>query len=103
MRVRAKRRRIKFLLTLAEFTRFCNETDYIARKGRFKDDLSIDRIREWLPYHIDNIQVLTVGENSAKARRYEAVQRKIHGSGIDLSKPARHIFSEPTPPDQDPW
>lgn len=102
LRVRARRRGIKFLLTLAEFARFCRETDYLEKKGRFKGDLSIDRVREEMPYHVDNIQILTVGENVSKRRAWEAVQRKIHGSGVDVSKPARHIFSPATAPDA-PW
>lgn len=102
LRVRARRRRVKFLLTLAEFGRFCRDTNYLALKGRFKSDLSIDRIREELPYHVDNIQVLTVGENVSKRRAWEAVQRKIRGPAFDRANPARHIFSEATPPDA-PW
>lgn len=80
LRVRARRRGIKFLLTLDEFIKFCLDTNYIALKGRFKNDASIDRIREGEPYQADNIQLLTVGNNVAKRRAWEAVQRKIQSS-----------------------
>ena len=35
-------------------------------KGRGAGRLSIDRIRPWEGYNINNIQVLTVSENSKK-------------------------------------
>lgn len=101
LRARARRRKVLFNLSLSEFAKFCEDTDYLAKKGRFASDLSIDRKREHEPYQADNIQVLTVGENVSKIRAFEAVQRKIHGTqksiaSLDTSKPARTIFAEVT-------
>lgn len=65
----AYRRGHSFSLTFAEFTQFCYETDYIAGKGRTKKSFSIDRIDPSKGYHIDNIQCMTVSENSRKSNR----------------------------------
>ncbi len=66
LRNNAKRRKIPFDLTLEEFIMFCDVTGYMGAAGRFADDLSIDRIRDWEGYNINNIRTLTVGENSRK-------------------------------------
>lgn len=63
------RRGHQFSLTLDEFKQFCYETNYIAGKGRTKKSLSIDRIDPAQGYHIWNIQVMTVSENSWKGNR----------------------------------
>jgi hypothetical protein len=59
------------LLGRKEFEDWCKKTNYVELKGRFKDDMSVDRIREGEPYSIGNIQILTVGENAAKIRAHE--------------------------------
>lgn len=66
----AKRRKIFCDLTFEQFEKFCIETDYIAGKGRTKLSYSIDRIVDGpLPgYTITNIRILTVSDNSVKAR-----------------------------------
>ena len=56
-------------MTFEEFSRFCRPTDYIQNKGTTKDSLSIDRIKNWLGYTIDNIQVLPVGLNAKKGTK----------------------------------
>lgn len=63
MRQRAKQRKIPFDITLEQFIDFCKRTDYIARRGRKADDLSIDRIDHDKGYHIWNIQVKAFLEN----------------------------------------
>jgi hypothetical protein len=66
LRGNARRRGKPFELTLEEFRRFCKETDYIIRKGRTGKCASIDRIDSSKGYSYDNIQVLSVSENSSK-------------------------------------
>lgn len=65
----SKRRKIPFDITLEEFEQFCIKTDYLIGKGRTKDSYSIDRIDSSKGYTINNIQKLTVSENSQKARK----------------------------------
>ncbi len=62
-------RRYKYhlgFLTFEEFEKFCRETNYIELKGRYKESISIDRIKNYLGYVYDNMRVVTVGFNSAK-------------------------------------
>jgi len=56
-------------LTIEEFTEFCYRSDYIAGKGRTVESYSIDRVNPERGYHIDNIQRLTVSENSRKGKK----------------------------------
>lgn len=69
---RARRRKIPFSITLPEFEYFCKLTGYIENRGRYKDCASLDRkhVRDSegnvLGYTLDNLQILTVGENSVK-------------------------------------
>lgn len=62
----AKRRKKPFDLTIDEFKKFCAETNYLERKGKLKSSLTIDRIRSDRGYSYNNIQVLTLSENSRK-------------------------------------
>lgn len=62
----ARRRKKPFNLTIEEFEKFCDETDYLRLKGKHKNNLTIDRIRSDRGYEIGNIQVLTHFENSGK-------------------------------------
>lgn len=64
---RAKQRGHQFELTLLQFEIFCLETDYIARRGKTAESLSIDRIKGDEPYRLGNLQVLTLAENSRKS------------------------------------
>ena len=66
LRSNAKRRGKEFTLTFEQFKQFCKETDYINKKGRLAHKYSIDRIKSYLGYSIDNIQIMTVSENSTK-------------------------------------
>ena len=59
----AKRRGKGFNLTFEEFCEFAIKTQYIARKGRYKQHLHIDRIDESKGYTKENIQTLTNTEN----------------------------------------
>jgi len=69
LRCNAKRRGHEFAITLSEFREFCEKNGYIESKGRTKECLSIDRIDNDRGYFIDNIQVMTVSDNSIKADR----------------------------------
>lgn len=67
----ATRRGIPFDLSFEDFLQFCHKTQYIQGKGRTVEGLSVDRIndnpeRGYHGYRADNIQPLTVGDNSAK-------------------------------------
>lgn len=66
----AKRRKKEFTLTFEEFKEFCVHTSYIARKGRSKNCIHIDRIKENCGYRKDNIQPLTNTENVRKYLKY---------------------------------
>ena len=66
LRSNAKRRKKEFGLTLEEFRKFCSETNYMQLKGRSKNSASIDRKDQNRGYFYDNLQILTVSENSSK-------------------------------------
>lgn len=66
MRYRAKKRKISFELEYEEFRDWCLEQQLQGKTGRTANDLSVDRIRSWEGYNINNLQVLTVSENSQK-------------------------------------
>lgn len=67
LRSNASRRGKDFDLTLDEFKAFCESTGYLDTKGRSRNKMSIDRIDPRLGYSLDNIQCITVSENSYKA------------------------------------
>ena len=66
LRTNAKRRGKSFELTKEQFKIFCEETQYLTKKGVTKRKLHIDRIDSSKGYSIDNIQILTCSENSRK-------------------------------------
>ena len=65
----AKRRGKPFDLTIEQFRKFCEETNYIALKGRLKKSATIDRIDPNKGYSIDNIQILTLSQNASKGTK----------------------------------
>lgn len=69
LRNNAKRRNKVFTLTFDEFKEFCYKYDYLAGRGKKKESYSIDRIDNTKGYTRDNIQVLTLSENSRKATK----------------------------------
>lgn len=73
LRQNAKRRGKQFDLTIEEFRCFCEKTKYLERKGKSGKSASIDRVDPAKGYSIDNIQVLSLAENSRKAmqERYQ--------------------------------
>jgi hypothetical protein len=62
----AKRRGKEFLLSFEEFCEFASKNKIVYGKKRNKDTWSIDRIDSSKGYSIDNIQLLTLAENSKK-------------------------------------
>lgn len=67
LRNNAKRRGKTFTLTFDEFCAFNKKENYVEQKGIHADDLSIDRKDNDKGYSKNNIQALTVGENSSKS------------------------------------
>lgn len=63
----AKKRGKQFNLSLEELTAFLlGHPEYMANKGRVNGSLQIDRIYNWLPYQVGNLQILTKQENLYK-------------------------------------
>lgn len=65
----AKERKIAFELTPLEWECFCEATGYHELKGRNSWAMQVDRKDETGPYSLDNIQLLTTSENTAKGNR----------------------------------
>jgi len=85
LRTSARKRKIPFDLTLEEFLRVIEATSYLDDKGRERHCLHIDRIDVTRGYSLDNLQVLTCGENVVKGhkeRRQRFVDEKI-GRRVD--------------------
>lgn len=66
LRSNARRRGKEFVLTRTEFEKFCTETNYIERKGRSGNAMTIDRKDHTRGYSYDNIQILSHHDNSTK-------------------------------------
>ena len=66
LKCNARRRQKQITLTLQEFRNFCAETNYMALKGRKASSASIDCINPALGYCKDNIQILSLSDNSKK-------------------------------------
>lgn len=72
LRQNARRRKVGFHLSKKEFAVFCAETDYIRLKGRYKNDMTIDREIPALGYRYGNLQLLTRSKNSSKGNQERA-------------------------------
>jgi len=66
LRNNARRRNKLFTLTLDQFRDFCNRTGYLDKKGKNGYDMSIDRKISSKGYTADNIQVLSLSDNTKK-------------------------------------
>jgi len=66
---KARRRKKGFTLTYADFVSICEATGYIEHKGQRPEDMSLDRIDPNKGYDFDNLQILTVHQNSSKGAR----------------------------------
>jgi hypothetical protein len=60
----AKRRRKPFDLTLEQFSNFCMKTGYGELKGKTATSLSVDRIRSWEGYTVNNIRAISLSDNT---------------------------------------
>ena len=63
----AKKRHKDFTITLEQFRQFCKDTGYLINKGKRGKNATIDRIKNKYGYHIWNIQLLTLRQNSSKS------------------------------------
>jgi len=66
LRSNANRRGKQFSLTLEEFKVFCKRTGYLEKKGKSAGSASIDRIDPSKGYQLDNIQMITLADNTRK-------------------------------------
>lgn len=66
LRQNARSRKKEFNLTIKEFEIFCNQTGYLELKSKNAGGASIDRIDNEKGYSLDNIQMLTLSQNSRK-------------------------------------
>lgn len=62
----ARERGKLFTITLDQFRLMCEFSGYHKKSGRFKTNLSIDRVNNWFGYHIWNMAIITTGQNAAK-------------------------------------
>jgi len=76
----AKRRDKVFTISLEAFTKLCNESNYIERKGRFDESLSIDRIKNELGYVEGNLRVVT---NKVNRENYVQWYREQKGQPVE--------------------
>ncbi len=67
---RAKQRGKEFTLAFEEFKEFCERTNYIALKGIYPDDMTINRIYDDVGYTKDNIEMLTNRDNLARRKHW---------------------------------
>lgn len=72
LKANAKRRGKEFTITIEQFRQFCQQTDYIKRKGRRATCYHVDRIDETKGYTIDNIQALSNRDNVRKYVRFNS-------------------------------
>lgn len=74
LKTSARKRGIGFELAFEDFQEFCAITGYLERRGQEPDSLTIDRVKNHLPYMVGNIRILTHAENSNHAYE-EAAER----------------------------
>jgi DNA-binding XRE family transcriptional regulator len=75
----------KLTFTFAEFWQWLQANDFEARVKKtpkahalnWDERLSIDRINSWLDYRLDNIQILTTGENCSKGNGPAIAARRV--------------------------
>jgi hypothetical protein len=67
----AKHKRKEFNLTFEQFEYFAIKSQYLKKKGIFKDSFHLDRIREDIGYVAGNLQLLTNSQNVKKYLEYK--------------------------------
>jgi len=65
LRNRARERGHEFLLTFKHYEKFALESGYAEGKGKTAESFSINRIDENRGYSVDNIECITLSENSS--------------------------------------
>lgn len=85
----AKRRDVPFELTLDDWKVFLTlHPEYLQKRGLNPDSASVDRLKAYddkgfkLPYRLDNLQVLTLSENTLKANKERRTRK---GWGIKIT------------------
>lgn len=68
LRNNANRREIEFSITLAEWGKFCNKTNYLNLRGVMAKDMTVDRRDATKGYTYSNIQMLTKSDNVLKKK-----------------------------------
>lgn len=63
----ARRRGKEFTISRAYFRELCEKTDYLLRKGRKIDSLTLDRINPSLGYVKGNVRVVELWLNSSRS------------------------------------
>lgn len=74
IRDRAERRGQIFKISFAEFCAVPRFDDYIAHRGRGRDELHLDREKVELGYVPGNLKVMTAAENLRKQREVDYVK-----------------------------
>lgn len=89
IRQKAKKRRVPFTITLAQFREFCKQSGYLELRGTEPESATIDRINHDEGYHIWNIRVLSHAENSKNGH-------------VVPGRETRQNESQPEYPERDP-
>lgn len=71
----AKQRGIEWHIDELQWWVFCLATNYHKLKGIGANDLSLDRIQAWRGYEFDNIQILTLSQNTLKKMKVDAKEK----------------------------
>jgi hypothetical protein len=74
LRYRARERGHHFNLSYFQFADLAHKSGWATGRGKTAESLSFDRIDEARGYEVENLQVLTLSENSAKAARFRYVK-----------------------------
>jgi hypothetical protein len=83
---------VLFTITLQEFRDWCSKVQYIGFSGRSSESYTIDRRYNDIGYHIDNIQVMTKGENIKKYFFYDYRNKSIAFSTMPKFESAQENY-----------
>ncbi len=93
LKANAKIRGVPFTLTLIDWTRFCLRTNYLQLRGRFKTQMTVDRIRVCYDdgtvrgYDFENIQMITKEENNKKQAKDQKEKYRLMRLQVDPNVP----------------
>lgn len=83
----AQRRGKEFSLTFEEFKKFCAETGYMDKKGKTATSMSIDRKENDKGYTYDNMQLLSLADNTAKGSLDQELVDELFGKAPEDDLP----------------